>query len=218
MTIPFSEYDFPCRLFDFNTKQEIIFENYRELERYLKHQLLSNDILQIKDGLSNVLYWGYNRIGYGKIRLKRFRDKVTFEQLQSFANLMKTNKAEPISIKQIGMPQFSGFSFISKILMFIDPTKFVVLDKKIMELRDPENPNSPLTKIHYTNKDSSIRISYDSQKHYIEWCELCRFIANKSPDIKIAVDIERNFFKLVEEKRIIYGRKIISSEMNDYLR
>ena len=213
MIITFLEYDFPCKLFDFNTEQEIAFENYRKLEKYIQEQLLSTDIFQIKDGLSNVLYWGYYRIGYGKTRLHKFRKNVSNQQLQAFASIIKTNQADPFSIKKLGMPQFSGLSFISKILMFIDPTNYVVLDKKIMELRDPDNPDNPLSRIPYTKRDSGIRISQKSNKCYLEWCELCYFIADKLSDNKIAVDIERNFFKLVEENKIDYGRCIITSEI-----
>lgn len=213
MIIELPKYDFPCRLFDFNSKQEIEFENYRELEKYIQTQLLSSNISQIKDGLSNVLYWGYYRIGYRKIRLKRFRDEITNQQLQAFANLMIVHKAEPISIKKLGMPEFSGLSFISKILMFSDPTKFVVLDKKIMEFNDPEDHDNPLSKIPYSKSDSGIRISQISQKYYYEWCKLCCFIAQQLHDNKIAVDIERGFFKLVEENEIFYEKQIISSEM-----
>jgi len=213
MNIEFPEYDFPCRMFDFNTEQEMEFDNYRELEKNIQEQFFSNSISQIKNGLSNVLYWGYYRIGYGKTRIKIFRENVTNFQLQAFSDLVKTNMADPISIKKIGLPQFSGFSFISKILMFMDPTIYVVLDKKIMELDDPKNHDNPLTKIPYNRKDSGIRITNISSKYYFEWCELCSFIAKQFQDQKIAVDIERGFFKLVEKDEIEYARLIIATEM-----
>jgi len=219
MIIVFPDYDFPCNLFDFSNEQEIVFDNYRELEKHIQDQLLSNNICKIKNGLSNVLYWGYYRIGYGAIRIKRFRDNVTNIQLQAFADLVNANSLDPIGIKKIGIPQFSGFSFVSKILMFSDPTKFVILDKKIMELRDPENNGNPLSNIPYTKNDSGIRISRLSQKYYYEWCKLCCFIAKQSSNDRIAVDIERGFFKLVEQKRTDYGRRIISSEIKkSYIR
>ena len=213
MNIEFPEYDFPCRMFDFNTEQEMEFDNYRELEKNIQEQFFSNSISQIKNGLSNVLYWGYYRIGYGKTRIKIFRENVTNFQLQAFSDLVKTNMADPISIKKIGLPQFSGFSFISKILMFMDPTTYVVLDKKIMELYDLKNHDNPLTKIPYNRKDSGIRITKISNKYYFEWCELCSFIAKQFQDHKIAVDIERGFFKLAEKDEIEYAKLIIATEM-----
>ena len=84
MDIRFPEYDFPCKLYNFKTEKELKFENYRELEKYIQELILSVDILKIKDGLSNVLYWGYYRIGYRERRLRLFRDSVTYKQLQQF--------------------------------------------------------------------------------------------------------------------------------------
>ena len=174
---------------------------------------MSSDISQIKDGLSNVLFWGYYRIGYKETRLKNFRDNVSPFQLQTFKALLENNILNPINIKKIGMPQFSGFSFISKILMFVNPLQYVVLDKKIMELRDIKNQDNPLSNIHYNQGDSGIRISQASQKHYFEWCELCNFIAGQMDDDIIIVDVERGFFKFVEEDRIEYAKQIITLEM-----
>jgi hypothetical protein len=216
MTYSFPKYDFPCKLFDFEIKSEIEFENYRTLEKYIQKQLLSNDILQVKDGLSNVLFWGYYRIGYKETRLKKFRDNITPFQLQAFKALLKNNMINPINIKKIGMPQFSGFSFISKILMFLNPLQYVVLDKKIMRLRDFKNIDNPLSNIPYKTSDSGIRISPVSQKYYLIWCELCKFIATQMSDNMIPVDIERGFFKLVENDRIEYATQIISSEMKKF--
>jgi len=212
MIIEFPKYDFPSRLYNFNDNKEIEFDNYRSLEGYIRNQLHSEHYSQIRDGLSNVLYWGYYRIGYGETRIKIFRDEVTDLQLQSFKKLLQNNAANAINIKNIGMPQFSGFSFISKILMFLDPTKNVVLDKKIMELKDPMNPDNPLSKIPYcVEKDSGIRITKVSQEYYWEWCALCCFIAKQLDDKRIAVDIERGFFKLVEVGKVNYGRQIIAN-------
>ena len=53
--VKFPQYDYPKRLFDFDNNQEIEFEGYRELEKYIQSRLKSNDTEQIKDGLSNVL-------------------------------------------------------------------------------------------------------------------------------------------------------------------
>ena len=212
--INFPEYDFPKRLYDFYNNQEIEFGAYRELEQYIQTRLKSNEPEEIKNGLSNVLYWGYYRIGYRDERIKRFRDKVTESQLKDFARLVIANRMTPINIKKIGLPQFSGLSFVSKILMFFDPRNFVVLDKKIMQLSDPTNRNNdPITKIG--NQKSGIRITEDSQKHYIEWCNLCKKIATHYLNSDYAVDAERGFFKLVENNQLDYGRKIIVTLMEN---
>jgi len=212
MRIEFPPYNFPSRLYDFNLNKEIEFENYRQLEKHIQNLLTHKEINKIKDGLSNVLFWGFYRIGYRDNRVKIFRQQVTDFQLMAFSNLVKTNKINPISIKKLGLPQFSQFSFISKILMFINPKRYVTLDKKIMNLKDPFNPDSPLTRIPYSENDTGIRITKTSTKYYFEWCELCSFIAKKINSNKIAVDIERGFFRLVEEEKTNYGREIITSE------
>ena len=212
MRIEFPPYNFPSRLYDFNLNKEIEFENYRLLEKHIQNLLTHKEINKIKDGLSNVLFWGFYRIGYRDNRVKIFRQQVTDFQLMAFSNLVKTNKINPISIKKLGLPQFSQFSFISKILMFINPKKYVTLDKKIMNLKDPFNPDSPLTRIPYSENDTGIRITKTTTKYYFEWCELCSFIAKEINNNKIAVDIERGFFRLVEEEKTNYGREIITSE------
>jgi len=213
MTNNYPEYDFPCRLFDFETESEISFTNYRDLENHLRMLLFSPQLQKVKDGLSNVLYWGFYRIGYGKIRLKSFRDNISKSQLETFSDLIRSDRFDAINIKKIGMPQFSGFSFVSKILMFSNPLKYVVLDKKIMELRDSNNLENPLSNIPYTKNDSGIRITQKSQKYYLKWCNLCIFIASQNTSEKIAADIERELFKMVETNRISEGRQIISSQI-----
>ncbi len=213
MRIEFPTYNFPSRLYDFNLNKEIEFENYRLLEEYIQNLLTHKEINKIKDGLSNVLFWGYYRVGYRDVRVKKFRKQVTDFQLMAFSNLVKTNEINPISIKKLGLAQFSQFSFISKILMFMNPKRYVTLDKKIMYLKDSFNPDNPLTRIRYSKNDTGIRITKISTKYYFEWCELCSFIANEINSNKIAVDIERGFFRLVEEEKTDYGKAIIASEI-----
>jgi hypothetical protein len=145
----------------------------------------------MKDGLSNVLFWVFYRFGHRKTRVQKFRNLVLDFQLQAFSSLMKVKNFNPIDIKKIGFPQFSQFSFISKILMFINQNKYVTLDKKIMKLRDPLNQDIPLTRIPYSKNDTAIRVSTISTKYYLEWCELCRIIAQKLNNDIIAVDVKR---------------------------
>jgi hypothetical protein len=141
MKIDFPVYDFPAKLFDFKNGKELEFSDYRRLEAYLQSLLISQNVNKLVDGLSNVLFWGYYRTGYGVVRVERFRDNVTVNQLKKFSDLVLTGKLNPLAIKDIGMPQFSGFSFVSKILMFLDPERFVILDKKSCRFRNPDFKN-----------------------------------------------------------------------------
>ncbi|MFW6309659.1 MAG: zinc ribbon domain-containing protein [Prolixibacteraceae bacterium] len=208
--LKFPVYDYPKILFDFQSNKEVEFANYRALEESIQKKLKSNDPEKIKDGLSNVLFWGYYRTGYGKVRVNRFREKVTNQQLIAFHNLILSNNYSPINIKKIGLPEYSGFSFVSKIIMFLNPHNYVILDKKIMQLKDDNNENNPLTNIAFRENDSGIRINKNSQLRYYEWCKLCKIIAKELLKSEYAVDAERGFFKLVETNQCNYGRRIIS--------
>ncbi|WP_010424725.1 zinc ribbon domain-containing protein [Anaerophaga thermohalophila] len=208
--LKFPVYDYPKKLFDFKTKKEVEFANYRQLETNIQKKLKSNEPEEIKDGLSNVLFWGYYRTGYGVVRINRFREKVTIKQLMAFHNLVINNNFSPINIKKVRLPEYSGFSFVSKIIMFLNPQNYVILDKKIMQLKDDCNENNPLTNIAYREKDSGIRINKNSQIYYYEWCKLCKKIAKEFLNSEYAVDAERGFFKLVENKQHNYGKRIIS--------
>ncbi len=211
-----TKYDYPSKLLDFSSNKEISFSNYRELECYIKTELKSHDILKIKDGLSNVLYWGHYRAGYRDFRVNTFRNNVADPQLLRFKELMTDNLDNLINIKAIKMPEFSGLAFISKIKMFTDPTRFVTLDKKIMQLRDESNCKNPLNGISYSNKETSIRITKKSEIQYNKWCVICRLISEQYFQGKIAADIERGFFKLVEENNIEKGKEIIRIVTNKY--
>lgn len=203
------KYDYPCKGFDFIENTEITFTNYRDLELYIKNLLMSHDKNNIKNGLANVLYWGHYRVGYRDVRVDRFFDKIKSMHLQGFQTLIRSEKLNSIEIKRLGMPEFSGLAFISKVNMFLDPRKYVTLDKKIMQLRDETNSRNPLSNIAFSENDTSIRISENSQFQYHQWCKICKFIANEYFEDKIAADVERGFFKLVENNELNYGRKII---------
>ena len=64
------EYDFPCVVFDFNGGEECRLASMVEVETAIRSQLLASGMASIKDGLSNVLYWGYARTGYRDTRVQ----------------------------------------------------------------------------------------------------------------------------------------------------
>ena len=107
----------------------------RELEAAIGAQLKSSDTVKVKDGLSNVLYWGYYNDGRRDYKVKRFRSKVTEEQLgcgiQIFNDVCGPGLTE---IRDWILPIFSNMSFISKLRMFLDPTRYVTLDLKLAEI------------------------------------------------------------------------------------
>ena len=209
-----SKYNYPPRLFDFESNKEIIFDSYRNLEGYLRENLMSNDLSSVNNGLSNVLYWGHYRAGYRDVRVERFKAKITNDKLEKFQRLIIKNDYNCLTIKSLGMPEFSGLAFVSKVLMFLDPHKYVTLDKKIMQLSDHKNLKNPLSNIKFGGKDTTIRISQNTHLSYTLWCELCKKIADENFQDKLPVDIERGFFKLVENKDIEIAKRIIREQTN----
>ena len=105
-------------------------------EQYIGTLLRSTDFSAVKDGLSNVLYWGYaQQPGRGDFKVRDFRktipDPEREPKLDKFAQLMRSGQADLSNIKKLQLRQFSQISFVSKILMFLDPTRCPVLDLKI---------------------------------------------------------------------------------------
>ena len=54
-------YDFPAVVYSFRADRELHFQSMREVESHIAGALCSDSSEKIKDGLSNVLYWGYAR-------------------------------------------------------------------------------------------------------------------------------------------------------------
>ena len=80
-----AEYSFPAKTYDFTEETESEHREMSSVERLIRAQLTSEDRSQVKDGLSNVLYWGYaRRRGIRTHRVRRFREEVTADQLGAF--------------------------------------------------------------------------------------------------------------------------------------
>lgn len=199
------------------------------VEEYIGGLLRSQEVSEVRDGLSNVLYWGHARAGYRDYRVRTFREDPDTElegkPLQEFVQLTKefelTKELERRSkdsevlpgsellhkIKELGIPQFkSGIPFVSKILMFLDPVNYPVLDTKIAKAYAKKRSFSPLEHLIFTK--SSIPIDNEKNKDaYDQWACWCREIAgmvNKSPESPCnrfrAVDVERALFTLISSK------------------
>ena len=192
-------YDFPSVTFDFTTGTEKPLASMLAVEQEIRECLLSEDTQTIKNGLSNVLYWGYARIGFRDYRVRRFRQTVTTNQLIDARTLFpRLQGPGVIAIKNLGLPEFSGLSFISKVRMFLDPSRYVTLDKKLMRLRDQDRPTI-IHKVPMSHRLTSIPITRAMETFYEEWSGLCRKIAasDLSEHSIRAVDVERGVFFLV---------------------
>ena len=183
--------------------------NMLEVEELIRGQLLSQDIEVVKDGLSNVLYWGYaRRKGRQFDRVKIFRKGVTRDHLEKFAASLK----EPYGIRlddiqRINMPQFGKMiPFASKILMFLHPEKCPVLDNQIADFG--KKFKVPGLNDLKTDTDTSIRSTSNTRVRYMQWARWCGHVAERvnslptSPckDLR-AVDVERAIYSSIPAKK-----------------
>ena len=190
-------YDFPAVTFDFDREIERQHVSMRSVEQEIKRQLTADDLGTLRDGLSNVLYWGHARAGYRDHRVLKFRAAVQYQHLESARALFRRIEgAELVAIKKIGLPQFSQMSFISKIRMFLEPSCFVTLDLKLARLRD-KGDAIPLHALKVN--PTSIPVTAHNERIYTRWCETCQRIAHEHlrGDGARAVDVERAVFHLV---------------------
>ncbi len=207
-----TQYNFPFVTFEFVTNKEIQHESMFGVEATIKQLLLSNNPELVKDGLSNILYWGYSRTGYRRNRIEKFRSQVSDSQLTQAGSLFL--QMSGVGIRQIAgldLPEFSFLSFLSKIRMFLNPADYVVLDIQILKLR--QQPRlTVLSKIAWTEK-SSIRATKNNESVYEQWCKLCGRIAREEfSNINLrAVDIERGIFHLVQTKRASLAAEILAT-------
>lgn len=204
-------YDFPCVCYDFLNDCPAPQPNMRLVEEFIRNDLISGNPELVKNGLSNVIYWGFAKIGYRDRRVETFRNQVTKRQLYDAAIFFKDNHGVGlIEIKKIGLPQFSGMSFISKIRMFLDPNNYVILDKQILKMN--ETPFQTLLKdIAIGNKETQIRISKNNVRVYLNWCNKCSEISNSYFKGKYrAVDLERGFFTLIQNGQVEFAAEILS--------
>lgn len=214
-------YDYPRVTYDFEDCREIRHSTMSEVEEAIRAQLLSQDLTEVKDGLSNVLYWGMYRMGIQDNRVRDFRDNVTDHQLHRFKDIVRNLLGPGLSAirgrvnnKEDNMPQFTKMSFVSKIRMFLDP-EYPVLDKKLAEAFSQSACFPPLQDLKFRKKadfgdrcETSIRITKDNEGVYEEWARWCRCIANlvnsypASPckDLR-AVDVERAIFQLSQSDK-----------------
>jgi len=205
------DYSFPCVYYDYNNDREVSFSNMLPVEKAIRNDLINDSIENVKNGLSNVLYWGYAQIGYRDTRIKRFRSDVSNKQLQDATSLFQQyDKLDLMQIRKIKLPQFSGMSFVSKIMMFLDPDKYVILDMQILKMNQVPLPTL-LSEITFGERETQIRISKNNNRIYLNWCRKCSEISKSYFDGQYrAADIERGFFTLIQNSQKIQAATILS--------
>jgi len=206
-------YDFPCVTYDFVNRCEKTHDSMKDVEMEIRGQLLADRADGVRAGLANVLYWGYARIGYRDRRVKQFQEQVTDQQLVEASNLFRRLRGPGVcQIKGVGLPQFSGLSFVSKVRMFLDPCNYVVLDQKLVNLRE-QPVHTIFCDLTFPRRATGIPISKANEEVYERWCQLCRRIASDYLQMSgsRAVDVERGIFQMVASKNALCAAEIIAT-------
>lgn len=201
-------YSFPAIYFDFASHVERKAGNMSNLETIIHDMLTSQKQQQVKYGLANIIYWGNAKAGYKINRAYKFLN-VTPAQVRDFQSIVANPKMLSLqAIKKIGMPQYSGISFISKVLMFMNPKKYCILDSRIADLA-----NQSGTKAIYNLKiNAQLPVTNHNCKIYCQWCKECKKISNQYYSGKYrVVDIERGFFNLIQKGRLSDAQMIYNA-------
>jgi len=202
-------YNFPAVYFDFGTQIEITAQNMTEVETALAAQLRSQEVSVAKYGLANVLYWGFAQIGFRQNRINDFMKNVSDRQIIAFQALIRPNEMPTMkAIKSIGLPQYSGMSFVSKILMFLNPSDYCVLDQQLAKLRTPDSPKV-LNGLSFRQNETQIRITNHNEVVYNGWRNECSAISQMYFQGRYRVaDVERGFFNLIQRNNLLDAQTI----------
>jgi hypothetical protein len=195
-------YAFPSDYFDFVANAPERLANTNAIEIRIRRDLTSGESERVKNGLSNVLYWGYAQMGIRDTRVQRFREKVTLSQLKQAGDLFRCSHLPSVlNIKKLRLAEFSGLSFVSKIRMFLDPDKSAALDWQIMKIHK-QCPTTLLANL-YVGKSTQIPITRHNSEAYEAWCRKMADISILYFDASFrVVDVERGFFQLIQSGNI----------------
>lgn len=209
LEIAIKTYGFPNVYYDFKNNQKINANNMTDVETEIKSMLTSSVVEETKYGLANVLFWGYAQIGYRDKRVARFINGVTKDQITGFQKMLLNKNIPTLNqIKNLKMPEYSGISFISKILTFLDPVNYCVLDKQLAKLADGTG-DCALYNLRY---GTQIMVTDHNQKIYDAWRTECRVISKDYFNGKYrVVDVERGFFQLIQSDKLDLASQIYAS-------
>jgi len=201
-----AEYAFPAIYFDFRANTEVRAGDMRAVEAAIRDMLVSGAAERIRDGLANVIYWGYAQIGYRETRVLRFRQNVSADQLCRFQALIKAESSVGLaSIAALRLPEFSGISFISKILAFLDPARYCVLDKQLLKLAAVAGNRA----LHRLSAGTQIPVTASNEKAYDAWRGECAEISVRYFGGRYrVVDVERGFFSMVQAGQLAAAQEL----------
>ena len=197
-----------------------------DVENLIRKQLVSQNTDVVKNGLSNVLYWGFATDSRQSYQVQVFRDGddkrkllgVNDEQIANFINFLNSGKGISLQdISRMKLPRFGGMSFSSKLLMFLSPEQNPVLDMQIATFA-VDNGISPVRNLTFRtkkiakrtgkSKDNTIRLTRHNMDIYERWASWCKHVAvivNEYPsssckDLR-AVDVERAIYRSIPNEK-----------------
>lgn len=203
-------YAFPPAYFDYSAGAPIVGPTMRQVEGLIKSDLLAGSPFRIKDGLSNILYWGFAQMGgLALVRVNRFRTAVNQAQLQAACQLIAaTPRPTLFEIKALGLPQFSAVSFVSKVRMFLDPDRSATLDQQIMKIH---NVSQSTVLASVRRSKTSIPVTKANSLAYESWCDRLEFIRNTYLPTLRVVDIERGLFYFVQSGQVAVAAQLLAN-------
>ena len=202
-----NDYDFPHNFLpsyhDFEKESELSLK-MSQVEFRVRADLIASDSKRIRNGLSNVLFWGWaQKPGRQKAWVERFRNKVdvTDSRLRDAAALFRNSHRPSLTeIKKLKLPEFSGVSFVSKIRMFLNPVESATLDLQIMKMHTICS-NTVLQ--HVSARSSTIPITAENSHGYELWNTKLKYISSQYFGGRYRVaDVERGFFYLIQNGSI----------------
>lgn len=204
-----THYGFPAVYFDFTVQRPVAAANMAAVEAHIHGQLTSANAQSVLHGLANVLYWGYAQIGYRDVRVNNFLAGATNAHAAVFQNLTAGRVVPTLrQIQDIHMPQFSGISFISKILAFLDPSNYCVLDQQLARLANGHGVRA----LNQLTQGQQIRVSANNQIAYDSWRQECAEIsATYFGGAYRVIDVERGFFHLVQTGQLHLAQTIYAN-------
>ena len=99
-------------------------------------------------------------------------------------------------------------SFISKILMFLDPAEYCVLDRQLAKLGAVPGERA----LHGLLFGTQIPVTAHNEAVYDAWRADCRRISTQyfGGGYRV-VDVERGFFQLVQSARLVLAQRIYAA-------
>lgn len=202
-------YGFPQVYFDFVANAPVHAPNMAAVETAIRTMLVSANAQDVRHGLANVIYWGYAQIGYQNTRVQRFFAGAAEIHLCQFQALVATRGVPTLlEIKALKIPEYSGISFISKILTFLNPAQYCVLDQQLAKLADGHGACA----LHGLTRGTQIRVSTHNQAVYDAWRAECQSISTRYFGGRYrVVDVERGFFHLIQTNQLELAQQVYAA-------